>query len=154
MTRGQRFLTYAVAVGAFVVFGWLAIFAAVWAFGGVATVSVAEHSEGFRFAAPVPMALIHAAVATAGTTQRFALHDVDFDIEGELGRWVPVVEAMIHALADAPDGSTFVSVVDGDDRVKVTKARGKLRVEVDSPDVTVKVSVPLRALARTVGAAS
>ncbi len=155
MTRGQRWLTYAAAAFAVVVLGWAAIFATVYVLGGVGTVSVVSHEDDFRFKAPIPMALVHAAATTARSTQVFSLDDLEVELQGEfgdLGEWGGMVVEMLEALDDVPNGTTFVSVQDGDDRVRVSKERGKFRVEVDNPDISVRVAVPTRSVVRTVSA--
>jgi hypothetical protein len=63
----------------------------------------------------------------------------------QLRPWLPTVHAALQGLRDSPD-LTLVEVRDPDDHVHVAKDGGNLVVDVDSPDVTVHVSVPWRAI--------
>jgi hypothetical protein len=149
MTRGQRYLTYFGATVGVVVLGWVVLIAGVYFYGGVATVSVVDRTEGVNLHLPIPMALIQAAAATSHV---FYLDDLIDDIEIETGgrfkEWGPTALAVVQELGDVPNGTTLVSVQDGDQHVRVAKEHGKFRVEVDSPDVTVRVSVPVRSVER------
>src|SRR5229473_567968 len=55
---------------------------------------------------------------------------------------MPVARALMKELKNYPD-ITFVEVKDGDNHVKVSTQGGKLRVDVDSPEETVHVAVPV-----------
>ena len=61
-----------------------------------------------------------------------------------LRRYLPVIDAAISGLADCPDGP-LVEVTDGDQHASVVKSAGSIVVDVDDPDETVHVSVPLHA---------
>ena len=151
MTRGQRFLTYVAASFAVLILGWAVLIAGVYIYGGVATVSVVERTEGVSISLPIPMALVHAAVAT---TEVFFLDEILDEIEIETGgrfsEWGPAVLGILEVLEDVPNGTLFVAVEDGDESVRVSKTRGKFRIEVDSPDVTVKIALPVRSVRRIV----
>lgn len=149
MTRGQRLLTYVGATVGVAIMGWVVLIAGIYLYGGVATVTVVEHDDGINLHLPIPMALIHAAAATRNVFFLDHLVDeIEIDTGGRLSDWAPSVLSMVEALGDVPNGTTLVSVVDGEERVRVAKERGKFRVEVDSPDVTVRVSVPVRSVER------
>lgn len=151
MTRGQRFLTYAGAAIGVAIMGWVVLIAGIYLFGGVATVSVVEHEEGINLHLPIPMALVHAAAATTHVVfLDDILDEIEVDTGGHLEEWGPTALAIVEMLGDVPNGTTLVSVEDGDERVRVAKERGKFRVEVDSPDVTVRVAVPVRSVERLV----
>ncbi|HEY7351455.1 MAG TPA: hypothetical protein VH596_01695 [Terriglobales bacterium] len=62
----------------------------------------------------------------------------------ELRECLPIIDAAIPALRDAPDG-LLVEVEDPDEHVRVAKAGGSLMVDVNDSDEVVHVSVPLRA---------
>jgi hypothetical protein len=62
----------------------------------------------------------------------------------DLRRYLPVIDAAISGLADCPDGP-LVDVTDPDEHVSVVKSGGSIVVDVDDPNETVHVSVPLRA---------
>ncbi|HKV29264.1 MAG TPA: hypothetical protein VJN90_13415 [Candidatus Acidoferrales bacterium] len=62
----------------------------------------------------------------------------------ELRRYLPVIDAAISGLADCSDGP-LVDVTDPDEHVSVVKSGGSIVVDVDDPNETVHVSVPLHA---------
>jgi hypothetical protein len=151
MTTRQRVFTYIAASVAVLVLGWAAMIAGVYFMGGVATVEIVERSEGLDLSLPIPMALIHAA---ATTSRIFLLDEILDEIEIETGgrfsEYAPGVLAILEILDDVPNGTVFVSVEDGEESVRVSKESGKFRVQVDSPDVFVKVAVPTRSVKRIV----
>jgi hypothetical protein len=55
---------------------------------------------------------------------------------------LPIIDAAIPALNDTPDG-VLVEVRDPGEHVVVTKRGGSIIVDVNDPDETVHVSVPL-----------
>jgi hypothetical protein len=151
MTKRQRIFTYVAASVGVLAVGWVVLLGGIYLLGGVATVSVVEHDDDFRLSLPIPMALIHAAAAT---TEVFFLDDlvdsIEVETNGEYSRWAPAVAEMIEVLGDVPNGTVLVEVEDGNDHVLVSKVGGKFVVEVESPDLSVKVSVPTRSLSHTV----
>lgn len=66
-----------------------------------------------------------------------------------LQQYLPLIDAAISGLAECPDGP-LVEVVDSDSHVNVVKSGGAIVVDVDDPDETVHVAVPLRATQRTI----
>jgi len=62
----------------------------------------------------------------------------------ELEEFLPVIDAAIPALEDSPDG-VLVEVVDRTDHVLITKSGRSVVIDVNDPNDTVHVSVPLRA---------
>ena len=96
------------------------------------------------------MALVSAAVSTAGfLAPEDAAHWVEVEGDFDIGEWGPFVEALFEGLEECPD-TTFVEVIDRDNVVRVAKARGKIRVEVRDPDLSLRVAVPIRPIRRTV----
>lgn len=151
-TRTRRVLIVTAAAFAFVVLGWATIIGAMLATGGVATVQLHERSEGIRFYLPVPMAVVSATASTAGFLSPLESEDlVEIDGDLDLGEWKPFVDALFEGLEECPD-VTFVEVVDHGDHVRIAKQGGKIRVEVNDPDISLKVSVPIRPIRRTVAA--
>lgn len=132
-------------VFAFLLVSWGTLFASVYASGGVITVSVDPGPEGGRFYLAVPVALLDAA-AVAGSE---LIEPEEMRLEAHLGDWQPLVVAILEGLDDIPD-ATLVEVDDGADHVRIVKRGGRLRVEVEDSEVSVRVAVPIRALARTV----
>lgn len=76
-------------------------------------------------------------------------HDLR-DGTDQMRQYLPVVHAAISGLRDCPDGTTLVEVIDENTHATVVKAGGSLIVDVDDPDETVHVAVPLRATERTI----
>ncbi len=152
MTTRQRIFTYIAASVGVLILGWTVLIAGVYFLGGVATVEIAERSEGMNLSFPVPMALIHAATATG---QVFFLDELIEEIEIETGgrfsEYGPAVLGILEVLDDVPNGTVFVSVEDDEESVRISKERGKFRVQVDSPEIFVKVAVPTRSVKRIVG---
>ena len=151
-SRTRRFLIISAFAVAFLILGWATIIGLLLSFGGVATVQLHERSEGIRFFLPVPMAVVSASAATAGFLSPVHADElIEIDGDLDLEEWEPFVDAIFAGLEECPD-VTFVEVVDRGDHVKVAKRGGKIRVEVEDPDVSLKVSVPIRPVRRTVTA--
>jgi hypothetical protein len=151
-TRTRRILIVSAAAVAFLVLGWATIIGLMLSVGGVATVQLHERSEGIRFYLPVPMAVVSATAATAGFLSPVHADDlVEIDGDFDLGEWEPFVDAIFEGLEECPD-VTFVEVQDHGDHVKVVKKGSKIRVEVENPDVSLNIAVPIRPIRRTVTA--
>jgi hypothetical protein len=67
----------------------------------------------------------------------------------QLRPWMPAIRAAVGELKDERD-MTFVEVVQADQHVRVSKSGGSVIVDVDSPEETVHVSAPLRAIGSTI----
>ena len=151
-TRTRRILIVCAAAVAFLILGWATIIGLLLTVGGVATVQLHERSEGLSFYLPVPMAVVSATASTAGFLAPMHSEDlIEIDGDLDLEEWEPFVDALFEGLEDCPD-VTFVEVIDRGDHVRVAKRGGKIRVEVKDPDVSLKVSVPIRPMRRTVTA--
>jgi len=85
----------------------------------------------------VPAALVP---ATLHFVPRHHFADSSHDLRTAL----PIIDAAIPALGDCPDG-VLVEVVEPGEHVLVTKRAGSIVVDINDPDETVHVSVPLRA---------
>lgn len=115
--------------------------------GGIAAVDV-ETADVDLFI-PVPLRLLDVGLGVA----RIAAPD--FDIESELDaetrerlrEMQPMIEELVDELGSLPSGD-LVRVRNGDDLVVVRSARGHLKIEVDTPDARVRVSVPQRGARR------
>jgi hypothetical protein len=116
------------------------------AYGGVTSVHIQDRSEGFRLYLPLPSVLVEAGVLTVTLVvpERELL-----EVRAEIGNWGPLLEEVARTLEECPD-VILVEVEDGDERVRVVKRGRSLRVEVDEPDLHVRVSVPARTVRRTV----
>lgn len=64
----------------------------------------------------------------------------------QLGPWMPVIDATLSGLIDCADNTTLVEVTDPGEHVSVVKSDGGIVVDVQDPDETVHVAVPLRAV--------
>lgn len=96
-----------------------------------------DAADAPHLVAPVPVPVARAALALAPEEARW--------VEApELARRLPGLERAVDALRGADDG-VFVRVEDGDERVRVSKDGGLLRVRaVDGPATRVSVDVPFR----------
>lgn len=60
--------------------------------------------------------------------------------------WLPLIDATLSGLSDCEDGTTLVEVTDPNEHVTVVKSGGGIVVDVQDPDETVHVAVPLSAM--------
>jgi len=63
--------------------------------------------------------------------------------------YLPVIDAALSGLADCPDGP-LVEFTDANEQVSVVKSGGSAIVDVNDPNETVDVAVPLRAAQSTI----
>lgn len=83
--------------------------------------------------------------ALATTALHFVpVHDLKERDSQELRQCLPIIDAAIPALRDAPDG-VLVEVTDEHDHVLVQKLGGSVVVDVNDDEDVVHVAVPLRA---------
>jgi hypothetical protein len=89
----------------------------------------------------------HLSLLVPATLVPLGMHFAPQDRLAEAGRnlkpWAPTVNAAVEGLEDCADG-TLVEVTSSDQHVSVMKSGGSLVVDVDDPQETVHVSVPLR----------
>ena len=148
MAGARKVLTYIAAFFGVVILSWILLVGAVYAWGGVMTVSIEDRDENFSLYLPMPVAVVDAAVATTDwVLDEEELLQIHADLD--LGEWGPMVRELLKELDDCPD-FTLVEVKDDDVWVRVRKKRGKLVVEVEEPSTSIKVSVPTRSIHRTV----
>jgi len=114
------------------------VFATVYTFReGTIRVDVDEHHDGgahvhvWAPAAAVPMALHFV------PDKQLTLKNCN-----NVADWAPLVRTLTKELRRYPD-TTFVEVTDGRQHVKVSTVGTKIHVDVDSPEETVHVAVPL-----------
>ena len=96
-----------------------------------------KQPEGTNINLVVPAALVPA-------TLRFVPPDHLAEASENLRPYLPVIDAVIPALENSPNG-VLVEVVDADDHVLIAKSGSSIVVDVNDRDATVHVSVPLRA---------
>lgn len=148
MTGARKVLTYIAACLGVVLLSWILFLGAVYAWGGVMTVSVEDREDDLNIYLPIPAAIFDAA---AITTELVVDEEELLELQGEmdLGDWTPLVREMLEILDDCPD-VTLVEVEETDTWVRIRKRSGKLVVEVEEPSTSVKVSIPTRTIRRSV----
>lgn len=117
---------------------------------GSIDISVVEKRDGCGsdIGIHVPAALVPAAVHLM---PQVTVDDIRMEMGPEAEQALRLAAAVIAELEHVPDG-VFVDVMDATDVVTVEKRAGKLRIYVDTPDETVRVEVPLRAVRQTLNA--
>ncbi len=150
MSRGKRLLIVVGALAGVVVLGWVLLIGAVYAWGGVVTVQIRDTEEGLNLYLPVPVALVDVAVATGRQVVSYCEIDELLEVQADLREWQPFLGALLEALDESPD-FTLVEVEDGTAHVRVVKKGRSLIIEVSESDLSLRVSLPTRALKRTVG---
>jgi hypothetical protein len=112
---------------------------------GMVSVRIQDHDEGMTLSFPLPGVVVEAGAAVAP----MVIPDEDLiEMRAEIGQWGDLVLAMAEELEELPD-VTLVDVHDGDEHVRVVKDGGDLRVMVESDDVDVAVTIPARAMRRS-----
>lgn len=153
MTRAGKALGVIAALMVVVIAGWLLVIGAVVALGGVMTVQLVDRSEGLELYLPVPLALVDLALASTPSPMVYTAGFPAVQMDGvsvDLGEIGPVVLGLFEELDELPN-ATLVRVVDGSGSVEISKAGGKLVIEVEEPDASVAIAVPTRGAARLAG---
>ena len=114
---------------------------------GVVVVDVKE-KDGTRIVVPVPLVLaqVAATMAPADATQR-AVRGME-----RAQKFMPLAEEIVAAVAEAPDAE-LVSVDDGDEHVRISKAGDEIQVRVDGRREHVRVNVPIAVVQETLSKA-
>lgn len=86
--------------------------------------------------------LVPAVLALAG--MKFEPEQGLQDVAANLRPWLPAIRAATDALSRCPDVA-LVEVSGPKQHLRIAKSRGAIEVEVDDPEETIYVSVPLRA---------
>jgi hypothetical protein len=136
MKPKRGFLTF--AKNALLVMAGMALFLALVAYSeGAVMVYVHQKPHGARIFVPVPALLV-----TQGL--RFVpQRDLDAACR-DLHQWLPAIKAASHELRREPDG-VLVEVRDRAEHVLISKRGDDLVIDVDDPDETVHLSLPLEA---------
>jgi len=79
------------------------------------------------------------------------IDDIRMEMGPEAEQALELAAAVMGELERVPDG-VFVEVMDRTDIVIIEKRAGKLHIYVDTPDETVRVEVPIRAVRQTLKA--
>lgn len=133
-----RFLTIALIICFVPIF----VLAGTVAATGTVMVEVHDRAEGMHLWIPVPALLLDIALFAAPLVMP---EDALDEARAELAPYADGLEAFVEALEDMPSG-VLVEVDSPTEHVRVSKDGGKLRIDVDSPDAEVHVSVPVRIL--------
>jgi hypothetical protein len=96
----------------------------------------------------VPAILAPAAVRLMPSV---TVDDIRMEMGPEGEQALKLAAAVMGELERVPDG-VFVDIMDATDIVTIEKREGKLRIYVDTPEETVKVEVPIRAVRQTLSA--
>jgi hypothetical protein len=96
-----------------------------------------KEADGYHIQLLVPAALVP-------VTLKFVPRQHLAEAAQNLRANMAIIDAAIPALEQCPDG-VFVEVIDPGEHVLVAKVGGSIVIDVNDPDETVHVSVPLRA---------
>lgn len=96
----------------------------------------------------VPALLVPAAVHLM---PQVTVDDIRMEMGPEAEMALELAAAVLGELDNVPDG-VFVDIMDRTDIVTIEKRAGKLLIYVDTPEETVKVEVPIRAVRQTLQA--
>ena len=91
---------------------------------------------------PVPLGVVRLALALAPD------REVAVEAPAELRQQRDVALAVLKALDESPDGTTFVRVSSPDAKVRIAKEGGRLVVDVDADDARVRCNLRAAALRR------
>lgn len=78
------------------------------------------------------------------------IDDIRVDLDDEARQALRIAGAVMEKLEECPDG-VFVDVQDATDVVTIEKRNGQILVYVDTPDETVRCSMPIGTIRRTIG---
>ena len=96
-----------------------------------------KQADGHHVTLVVPAALVPAAL-------KFVPRHHLTEAAENLRTYMPILDAALPALEQCPDG-VFVEVIDPGEHVLIAKVGGSIVIDVNDPDETVHVAVPLRA---------
>ncbi len=121
----------------------LASMAAWVATGGMAVCDV--DTSDVKIKVPVPTRLADLGLVVA----RFAIPDEDLrDIRAEAGQYRPLIEGVLHSLADLPEGTTLVSVRTDHEDVLIAREGNDFVVDVLADDTDVRITFPAKSFHR------
>lgn len=147
MKRLLRFAIISFGIFAALIAGTGVALAATVAATGFVMIEVKDKgNDGVSFTAPVPAALVDAGLGIA----QVAAADELAQARRQLEPYSAVIENLFDEL-DQADSFTLVSVETPEETVWVGKEKGKIIVDVDAPDATVHVSLPLSLAERVLG---
>ena len=103
---------------------------------GTVKVEVREkNAGGFHFAIPVPVNLVRVGL-------NFIPDEELAEMREELEPWMPAIQVILEELEACPDGP-LVEVESGRETVSIVKRGREIVIDVDTPDESVHISIPL-----------
>jgi hypothetical protein len=103
---------------------------------GIAVINVHDKVHGKRVFVPVPVGLMNLGL-------NMIPGEMLSQVRNDLGPHKKVVQSLAKELENIPD-TDFVEVQGKDEHILVSKSGGNLIIDVQTPDETVYVSVPIR----------
>lgn len=145
--RPKRRSTRWVAIALLFLFMPIFAFGATLAATGTITVSVQDSGpDGVDLWIPVPALMVDVVVLAVP----MIVPDEDLaEARRQLAPYLEQIEALAEQIEDVPAGSVLVDVRNGAEHVRVAKDWRNFEIEVESPESSVRVSVPARLLSRT-----
>lgn len=140
MSRAQK-IVLGIAAGVLILLFGLTFAgaAAVYEAGSIAVHVHEKHGNRTSIHLWIPAVFVHAGLMVVPDVQwQKARHD---DCR-ELRKWWPIVESSLAGLSRCPDGE-YVLVESDEENVRVAKIGGAVIVDVETPDESVHLSVPL-----------
>lgn len=117
--------------------------------GGSIELQVYEkHDGGCHVGMTIPAGIVPIACRLVPNV---VIDDVRLDLDDEARQALRIAEVVADELRGVPDG-VFVDVIDGTDIVTIEKVDGNLKIFVDTPDETVRLSVPLGTVSHAIRA--
>lgn len=113
--------------------------ASLWSAGRIEVHVVEKTRDGCSVDVTVPAAIVP---IVAGIGSVCAFHGCCLDPEAEMA--LDLASAAMDAMSRSPDG-VYVDIRSRDEIVLISKRDGALHVEVDTPEETVRASIPLAA---------
>lgn len=147
MSTGARILVFVLVAGTLLVATGVVVTTAAIVGGGTIAVEV-EEQRGDRVSVHVPAGLVNLALFLVPT---FVIENAMLEVDGtavdEINAFLPAIRSAWDELDRAPD-FVIVEVTGGGEEVLVRKSEGRILVSVDSDDVAVDVSFPIRTVDR------
>lgn len=135
MAIGAGFLA---GTGTLMLAGAVAVGGMVYDAGAVRVQVDERHARGHHIHLVVPAAVLPTALS-------FVPDHCLRDASKEVRPWLPAIKVAMEELAKYPD-VTLVEVDDAQDHVRIAKRGNAISIEVNAPDETVHVSVPLHTI--------
>ena len=107
-----------------------------------------KHGSGSHIGMTIPAGIIPIACHLMPSV---VIDDIRLELDEEARYALRIVEAVMDELRGVPDG-VFVEVMDGTDIVTIEKVDGNLKIFVDTPDETVRLSIPIGTISHVIRA--